>query len=59
MASGDLTLTNLGTCNISGALLKTTVDAVTGFKKCGMSGAGIYFVPSGDGQVQVLKLEVA
>ena len=58
MAMGDVTLTNKGTFDISGAALKTAVDSINS-KVLGISGAGLFFVPTDPGQVQVLQVEVA
>ncbi len=50
------TLTNHGTFDVSGAALKTAVDGLTIAGAAG-SGAGLYFVSLGNGQVQVLEVD--
>lgn len=58
MASGDPTLTNLGTHNISGASLKAAVDAITNYHPL-VSGASLHFVPTANGQqVQLFLVRV-
>ncbi len=54
-AGGDLTLTNHGVFDISGAEIKTTVDAISPL--IAVSGAGLYFVPTANGQ-QINLIEV-
>ncbi len=56
MASGDVTLTNHGTFDVSGAALKTKVDSLNLIKT--LSGAAIYIVPVELGQVQVLQTAI-
>lgn len=58
MASGDPTLTDHGIYSISGAALKTAVDAITGVT-LGHSGASLYFIPAGEGQINLLQVEIA
>jgi hypothetical protein len=52
MVAGDLTLTNVGTYQVTDAALKTAVDAInlpaaTDF---------LYILPIGNGQVRVIKV---
>ena len=42
-----LVLTNYGVFSVSGASLKTVVDAITPLNA--VSGAGLYFIPVGNG----------
>ncbi len=58
MATGDLTLTNHGTFSISGAALKTAVDAVNITPAQFVSGARLHLIYAGEGQVLVLETEV-
>jgi len=59
MADGDPTLYNHGVFSLSGAALKTAVDAIssTNFHPL-VSGASLHFVPLGNGQCQLLQVEV-
>jgi hypothetical protein len=58
MALGDITLTNYGTHNISGASLKTIVETINlGSKDA--SGSQLFIIPAEFGQVQVIKTSVA
>ena len=53
MASGDLTLTQVGRFDVSGAALKTAVDAVN----LATATDFLFMVPMGDGHsVQVIKV---
>lgn len=58
MAVGDLTLTNHGTFAVSGAALKTAVDAINITAVQFVSGARLHIIPIEFGQVQVLEVEV-
>lgn len=56
--AGTFVLTNHGLFSISGADLKTKVDAISTFGTIGvLSGAGLHFVPVANGQ-QVWLLQV-
>ena len=56
MALGDLVLTHHGVHNISGAALKTAIDAVNITESERLSGAVLLLVPSDQGQVAVLEV---
>ena len=57
MAAGDPTLTNYGMFTISGAALKTAVDGITNFHPL-LSGSALHFVPAGEGQINLLKVDI-
>lgn len=58
MATGDCTLTNYGTYDVSGAALKTAVDGVN-LGSTDASGARLFLIPTASGQqVQVLKVSM-
>ena len=57
MASGDVTLTNHGTFDVSGTALKTAVDSLSITKA--ISGAALYIIPINQGQVQVMQTAIA
>lgn len=57
MANGDPTLTNLGIFDVSGAALKTAVDAIAQFHPL-TSGARLHFVPMGFGQLQLIRVDI-
>ena len=59
MAIGDYTLLNLGTYDVSGAALKTTVDTLNITAAQFISGARVHIVPADFGQVQVIQITVA
>jgi len=54
--AGDPTLTNHGMFTISGAALKTAVDALTGINPV-LSGGAIYLLPSGEGQINLVDIK--
>lgn len=58
MAAGDLVLSNHGSFSLTGAALKTAVDAISIDKKV-LSGASVQIIPIGYGQVQLLELNLA
>lgn len=58
MAVGDPTLTNHGMYTISGAALKVTVDAMTNFHPL-LSGSTLHFVPAGEGQINLLRVDIS
>ena len=57
MVSGDPTLINHGTFNVSGSELKTKIDGITEYHPV-LSGAQLQLVPLGFGQVQLLEISV-
>lgn len=59
MPAGDLTLTNHGIFTLSEGSLKTKVDAQNITAGEFLSGARLYFVPAGNGQVQLLQVAVS
>ena len=59
MAAGDHTLTNYGSLSVSGATLKTMVDAVSMTPTQYISGSQLHLIPIGNGQVQLIKVEVS
>ena len=56
MAAGDVTLTNYGSFDVSGAALKTKADTLN--LVGGASGAAIVLVPTTPHQVQLIKVDV-
>lgn len=58
MATGDLTLTNKGSYDISGAALKTVVDSLnSGAATAGADTTSLYLIPTANGQqVQVITV---
>ena len=58
MAVGDLTMTNHGVFELSAAGLKTKVDTLNITSVAFGSGAQLYFVPAGNGQVRLLEVAV-
>ena len=57
MATGDTTLTNLGTYSLSSAALKTKIDAQNvGAATAGTETDTLHFIPAGEGQVNVVKV---
>lgn len=56
MAAGDITLTDHGVYAVSGAALKTAVDAITLLTFA--SGANLYMIPIGGNQVAVLSTAI-
>lgn len=58
MARGDPTLTNLGSFNVSGAALKTKIDAMADFHPLA-SGSSIHIIPTGvRGEVQLYRVDI-
>ena len=56
MATGDVTLTNLGEYPVSGSSLLTAISAQTGITHDGISGARLIYLPvAGGNRVQVYK----
>lgn len=57
MATGDVTATQLGVYNISGAALLTALSAMNvGAATNATETATIHLVPHGNGQVSIIKL---
>ena len=59
MTSGDFTLVHHGIYDVSGAALITAVSGVNIPFAAIVSGASLFIVSAGDGQVAVLETEVA
>ena len=59
MAIGDMTLTHHGVHNISGAALATAVGNINLSNEEFQSGARVFIVPAGQGQVAVLEVAPA
>ncbi len=57
MTAGDTTLTDHGVFTISGSPLKTIVDGINLVNY--MSGSRLYFMPAGEGQINLLQLDIA
>lgn len=56
MAAGDPTLVNHGVFTISGEALKTAVDGISPFEP--LSGETLHFIPAGEGQINLLQIQI-
>lgn len=57
MASGDPTLTDHGMFAISGNALTAAVNAITPFQPL-LSGSALHFVYCGEGQINLLQVDI-
>ena len=58
MASGDPTAEDLGVFTISDGTLVTAINGLTNFHPL-LSGSSIHLIPAGEGQVNLVRIDIA